>query len=77
MLISLRGIFDSKTIPDEWLFERLRIQRDKLLTESDWTQVADAPVNKQAWAGYRQQLRDLPENWTPTETVEFPDIPES
>lgn len=75
MLISLRGIFDSETIPDEWLYERLRIQRDKLLVASDWTQVADAPVDKQAWAEYRQALRDLPNNWLPSETVEFPDTP--
>jgi len=75
MEISLRGLFDSETIPDEWLFERLRIQRDKLLFESDWTQVADAPVNKEAWAEYRQQLRDLPDTWIPSETVEFPDPP--
>lgn len=75
MLINLRGIFDSETIPDEWLYERLRIQRDKLLVASDWTQVADAPVDKQAWAEYRQALRDLPNNWLPSETVEFPDTP--
>lgn len=42
-----------------------RGQRDDLLTQSDWTQVADAPVNKSEWATYRQALRDLPnhENW--------------
>jgi hypothetical protein len=39
---------------------RVRAQRDRLLSESDWTQVADAPVNKEAWAAYRQALRDLP-----------------
>jgi len=72
MQISLRGIYDEATIPDEWLLERLRIQRDKLLVESDWTQVADAPVDKQAWAEYRQQLRDFPSTWVPSETVEFP-----
>jgi hypothetical protein len=72
MQISLRGIYDEVTIPDEWLLERLRIQRDKLLVESDWTQVADAPVDKQAWAEYRQALRDFPNTWVPSENVEFP-----
>jgi len=51
----------------EWLtnaWERLRTERDKLLSSSDWTQVADAPVDKTAWATYRQVLRDLPSNTT-------------
>lgn len=72
MQISLRGIYDETIIPDEWLLERLRIQRDKLLVESDWTQVADAPINQSAWATYRQQLRDLPSSWTPSEIVDLP-----
>jgi hypothetical protein len=33
--------------------------RDDLLVKSDWTQVADAPVDKAAWATYRQALRDI------------------
>lgn len=33
--------------------------RDDLLVKSDWTQVADAPVDKAAWAAYRQSLRDI------------------
>jgi hypothetical protein len=39
---------------------KLRAARDKALADSDWTQVADAPVDKEAWATYRQSLRDLP-----------------
>jgi hypothetical protein len=38
-----------------------RTERDAKLTESDWTQVADAPVDQAAWATYRQALRDIPE----------------
>lgn len=37
----------------------IRADRDKILAQSDWTQVADAPVNQQAWAAYRQSLRDI------------------
>lgn len=37
-----------------------RAKRNALLTASDWTQVADAPVDKAAWAAYRQALRDVP-----------------
>ena len=39
----------------------VRAARDHALANSDWTQVADAPVDQQAWAAYRQALRDLPE----------------
>ena len=37
----------------------VRDQRTRKLSESDWTQVADAPVDKSAWATYRQALRDI------------------
>lgn len=37
----------------------VRNQRNTLLSSSDWTQVADAPVDKAAWATYRQELRDI------------------
>jgi hypothetical protein len=36
-----------------------RVRRNNLLLASDWTQVADAPVDKAAWATYRQELRDI------------------
>lgn len=40
--------------------EAIRSSRNKKLSLSDWTQVDDAPVDKAAWAAYRQGLRDLP-----------------
>jgi len=45
-----------------------RAERNRLLAASDWTQVLDAPVDRTAWATYRQQLRDI------TEQEGFPDI---
>lgn len=39
----------------------VRAQRDYLLATSDWTQSADAPVDRPLWAAYRQALRVLPE----------------
>ena len=48
----------------------IRKQRDAKLAKCDWTQVADASVDKAAWATYRQALRDLPKEtgfpWTMT-----------
>ena len=37
----------------------IRTERNRLLSESDWTQVIDAPVDQDAWAEYRQALRDI------------------
>lgn len=37
----------------------VRAQRNQLLTESDWTQLNDSPVDKAGWATYRQSLRDI------------------
>lgn len=40
---------------------RLREYRNKLLSNSDWTQTPDIPETiKTPWTLYRQQLRDLP-----------------
>jgi len=40
---------------------QIRTTRNQLLAQSDWTQLLDTPVaTKEAWAGYRQILRDLP-----------------
>ena len=36
-----------------------RLQRDGLLDQSDWTQIADAPVDPAVWVTYRQALRDI------------------
>ena len=38
----------------------VRIKRDKLLLESDWTQTRDnVRLNDSAWVTYRQELRDI------------------
>jgi len=48
-----------KAAKDAEQAKSVREQRDQKLKDSDWTQVADAPVNKETWATYRQALRDL------------------
>jgi hypothetical protein len=53
----------------------MRKVRDSMLKESDWTQVADAPVDREAWATYRQTLRDFPATWTEGPEADFPDTP--
>lgn len=54
---------------------RMRYQRDSLLAACDWTQHSDAPVDRTAWAAYRQQLRDFPATWEPGPTADFPNPP--
>lgn len=50
-------------VPDlQALASQVRDRRNQLLTESDWTQAADVPQSlKDAWAPYRQALRDVPQ----------------
>jgi len=44
-------------IRNEWT--AIRQQRNRLLSESDWTQLTDSPADKNKWAVYRQELRDI------------------
>ena len=49
----------------------LRATRNKLLDDSDWTQMNDSPLSnelKTAWATYRQSLRDI------TADASWPDV---
>jgi len=53
----------------------VRQQRGEKLKDSDWTQVADAPVDKAAWATYRQALRDVTAQSGFPWTIDWPTIP--
>jgi hypothetical protein len=37
----------------------VRQQRNELLSACDWTQLPDSPADHEAWATYRQELRDV------------------
>jgi hypothetical protein len=73
--MNLSSPLDPEEVPSEWWLERMRIHRDARLAASDWTQTVDSPVDKAAWAAYRQALRDFPATWEPSETVDFPLAP--
>jgi hypothetical protein len=71
-----------KTIKDIELekigaMQEIRNQRNQLLSESDWTQIPDAPSAKKAeWAAYRQALRDFPSTIVdPRDSVVWPSAP--
>ena len=45
----------------------LRVKRDQLIAATDWRATVDYPGSDQAaWLTYRQALRDLPANSTPS-----------
>lgn len=48
-----------KLVAIEKQWEEVRLRRNALLAESDWTQLPDAPVDAAIWAEYRQKLRDI------------------
>ena len=50
---------DAITAKDEEQAKSVRASRTEKLKDSDWTQVADSPVDQAAWATYRQALRDI------------------
>ena len=55
--------------------DRVRAERNSLLSQCDWTQVDDAPVNKTVWATYRQALRDVTAQTGFPWTITWPDAP--
>jgi hypothetical protein len=53
-----------------------RARRNAELAASDWTQLADAPVDNLAWAIYRQALRDISEQPGFPSTIVWPAAPD-
>lgn len=55
--------------------QEVRNVRTSLLNKCDWTQMADAPVDKEVWAFYRQCLRDITTSAGFPWTIEWPVSP--
>lgn len=70
-------ILTSITVTDVTKWIKIRARRNKLLTDSDYTQVADWPgSNVAAWATHRQTLRDIPQTYSADpDTVIWPTPP--
>ena len=59
-------------------FSMVRHERNSMLSNTDWTQIADATLGAhtvEEWAAYRQELRDLPSKHSKVSEVVFPDDP--
>lgn len=70
MTFQFHPAFPDATNEHKW--EQIKLWRNGELARTDWTQVADAPVDKAAWAIYRQALRDLPAQGGQAEAAVFP-----
>lgn len=64
-----------KAMKDAEQAKSVRQQRTDKLKDSDWTQVADAPVDQAAWATYRQALRDVTAQEGFPWTITWPEMP--
>ena len=55
---------------EETDLQNLRNERNRLLVESDWTQLPDVPEEtKTAWQVYRQELRNITKKYQSINTV--------
>jgi hypothetical protein len=73
MTFQFNPMFPDATNEQKW--QQIKLWRNAALAASDWTQVSDAPVDKAAWATYRQALRDLPAQGGLADETEFPVAP--
>ena len=64
---------DKATPPITW--DNIKTTRNRLLKKSDYTQMPDWPGDKQAWAEYRQLLRDIPQTYANPGDVIWPTSP--
>ena len=56
--------------------ENLRLQRNNLLSQSDWMSLPDAPTMSDAWKKYRKELRDITKTYKSPDNVKWPTKPE-
>lgn len=59
--------YTAEEIEGQWA--SVRADRNRRLTDCDWTQLSDAPVDATAWAEYRQALRDITQQADPFNIV--------
>ena len=53
-------------------WDDIRVTRDQILRDTDWTMTSGATVDQAQWAAYRQNIRDIPQTYkdkTPDDVV--------
>lgn len=73
MIFQFNPLFPDASNDAKW--EQIKVWRNAELAATDFTQLPDAAVDKQAWAEYRQALRDLPAQGVLADDAEFPERP--
>lgn len=77
--LSIEAIIQYGKLQGRDVFYRLlREKRNAELKASDWSVVADTPLNEQAkerWIQYRQALRDVPQNIESEDDIVWPSAP--
>ncbi|END5526323.1 phage tail assembly chaperone [Vibrio vulnificus] len=71
-LESIEAAFDA----EKW--KHIRVQRDKYMSETDWTQFSDSPLTpekKAEFIEYRNELRNIPQNYGKPDEVIWPEKP--
>ena len=70
MAFTFHPDFPDATNDQKW--EQIRNWRNAELVATDWAMIFDAPTDKEAWAEYRQALRDLPAQVGSADEAVFP-----
>ena len=65
-----------KELEDAEPLNEVRIERNKLLQQTDWMCFPDSPTMSDAWKKYRQDLRDITKTATSLDDVKWPTKPE-
>jgi len=65
----------NNNISNELKWESIRGFRNRLLSESDWTQLSDSPLEKNLWENDPTELRNIPQNFVNPEAVIWPPKP--
>mgnify|MGYP000921521910 CR=1 FL=1 len=73
MTFTFHPLFPDATNEQKW--EQLRLWRNAELLRTDWKMISDVPTDKEAWATYRQALRDVPSQTGFPWTITFPAQP--
>ncbi len=61
---------------DDFDWQDIRRERDSLLSGSDHILMPDYPMeDKSDWEAYRQELRDIPQDFDDPDDVEYPEEP--
>ncbi len=59
-------------------WEQVRVKREPLMRDTDWTQMPDAQLDeakKAEFSAYRQTLRDIPQTYSDPDLVVWPEKP--